>query len=266
MPLDACRQTGYYNSRMVSADRQNSERPSRGQFATTQWSLILSAADQSSPRWQQSLSQLCQLYWYPLYAFVRRQGCTASEAEDLTQEFFLRVLEKGYLDAAGPEKGKFRTFLLVCLRRFLANEHDRQTAQKRGGGNRVLSIDFAVAESHYQLEPADPATPQRVFERRWALALLDLVMRRLQSEYAESGKAALFDRLKVFLVCDEAPARYSDLERELNVSASALKVAVHRMRRRYGQLLSAEIARTLDAKTSVQEEINALITALGQPK
>jgi len=251
---------------MVSANRDNSERPSRGQFATTQWSLILSAADRSSPRWQQSLGELCQLYWYPLYAFVRRQGCTTSEAEDLTQEFFLRMLEKGYLDAAGPEKGKFRTFILVCLRRFLANEHDRQVTQKRGGGQRVLSIDFVAAESRYQCEPADKQTPERVFDRRWALALLDLVIERLEREYAESGKQSLFDRLKVFLVMDDTRTPYADLARELKLSESALKVAVHRLRRRYGQLLSAEVARTLDGRTNVREEINALICALGRSK
>ena len=151
---------------MVSSSSCHGNPSSRGQFATTQWSLILSAADRSSPRWQQSLSQLCRLYWYPLYVFVRRQGCSASEAEDLTQEFFLRLLDKGYLDAAGPEKGKFRTFMLICLRRFLANEYDRRTAQKRGGGEPVLSIDFAAAESHYQLEPADTMTPERAFKRK----------------------------------------------------------------------------------------------------
>ena len=249
---------------MASASNHGFGRGARAGFATTQWSLILSAADPASPRWQQALTQLCQLYWYPLYAFIRRQGHEASEAEDLTQEFFLRLLEKGYLDAAGPEKGKFRTFLLVCLRRFLANQHDRRQAQKRGGQRRLVSIDLSSAESRYQLEPAHHATPERVYERRWALALLDAVMQRLQREYADRDKQVLFDQLKVLLVVDETPARYADLASKLQLSEGAVKVAVHRLRKRFGQLLAAEISRTLDGRSGLREEINQLITALGQ--
>jgi RNA polymerase sigma factor (sigma-70 family) len=238
--------------------------PQRPRFATTEWSLILSAADHASPRFRQALGELCQKYWYPLYAFVRRQGHLPAEAEDLTQEFFLRLVEKDFLDAAGPEKGKFRTFMLVCLKRFLANQHDRKLAQKRGGRSRLVSFDIAAAESSYQLEPVEPTTPERIFERRWALALLDCVVQRLQSEYTAAGKQQLFSELKVFLVMQEVPATYAELSARLQLSEGALKVAVHRLRKRYGELLSAEVARTLDGRTSVKEEINELIAALGR--
>jgi RNA polymerase sigma-70 factor (ECF subfamily) len=248
---------------MSSTSSSHLERP-QARFATTQWSLILSAADHASPRFRQSLGELCQKYWYPLYAFVRRQGHPPTEAEDLTQEFFLRLVEKDYLEAAGPEKGKFRTFLLVCLRRFLANEYDRKVAHKRGGRVRIVSIDLATAESSYQLEPVEATTAEHIFERRWALALLDCVVQRLQGEFAAAGKQPLFNELKVFLVMEETPSSYAELSNRLQVSEGALKVAVHRLRKRYGQLLAAEVARTLDGHASVQEEINALLAALGR--
>src|SRR5688500_5688985 len=161
--------------------------PGGGHFATTQWSLVLSAADRSSPRAQQALAELCAAYWYPLYAFVRRRGSSAAEAEDLTQGFFLALVEKEFLAATAPEKGRFRTFLLLCLKRFLANERDRDRAKKRGGGRPVISINLDEAESRYQAEPAEAVTPERIFERRWALALLDQVLLRLEDEYRQSG-------------------------------------------------------------------------------
>jgi RNA polymerase sigma-70 factor (ECF subfamily) len=250
---------------MSSTSSSHLDRPQQARFATTEWSLILSAADHASPRFRQSLAELCQKYWYPLYAFVRRQGNAPAEAEDLTQEFFLRLVEKDYLEAAGPEKGKFRTFMLVCLRRFLANEHDRKVAQKRGGQSRLVSIDLASAESSYQLEPVESTTPEHIFERRWALALLDCVVQRLQGEYAAAGKQPLFNELKVFLVMEDAPSSYADLSRRMQLSEGALKVAVHRLRKRYGQLLSVEVTRTLDGHSSVRDEINELIAALGRP-
>jgi RNA polymerase sigma-70 factor (ECF subfamily) len=236
--------------------------PAGGHFATTQWSLVLSAADHSSPRAQQALAELCASYWYPLYAFVRRQGSSAVEAEDLTQSFFLALVEKEFLAATGPEKGRFRTFLLLCLKRFLANQRDRQRAQKRGGGRPLVSINRDEAESRYQAEPADAATPERIFERRWALALLDQVLARLEDEYRQSGKASLFRDLKVYLVADEPAARYADVAASLGLTEGAVKVAVHRLRRRYGELLRAEVARTLARPADVKEEIQALFAAL----
>ena len=215
--------------------------PHGGRFATTQWSLVLSAADHASPRFQQALADLCGAYWYPLYAFVRRQGNSAAEAEDLTQEFFLALVEKEFLAATAPEKGRFRTFLLLCLKRFLANQRDRAHAVKRGGGQKLISIDRHEAESRYQAEPADAATPERIYERRWALALLDQVLVRLGDEFRASGKDALFSRLKVYLVADAPAGSYASIAADLGLTEGAVKVAVHRLRRRYGELLRAEV-------------------------
>ena len=236
--------------------------PGGGHFATTQWSLVLSAADRSSPRFQQALAELCGAYWYPLYAFVRRRGASAFEAEDLTQEFFLALVDKEFLAATGPEKGRFRTFLLLCLKRFLANERDRQRAQKRGGGRTLVSINRDEAESRYQAEPADAATPERIYERRWALALLDQVLARLEDEYRQAGKSALFARLKPYLVADAPAETHAAVAADLSVSAGAVKVAIHRLRRRYGELLRAEVARTLEQPRDVKEEIRTLFAAL----
>jgi RNA polymerase sigma-70 factor (ECF subfamily) len=233
-------------------------------FATTQWSLVLSAADRTSPRWHQALAELCGAYWYPLYSFVRRHGKSPAEAEDLTQEFFLALVEKEFLVATGPEKGRFRMFLLMCFKRFLSNERDRQRAQKRGGGRALISINRDDAESRYQLEPADAATPERIYDRRWALALLDQVVTRLEQDYSQSGKAALFARLKVFLVADEPTDRYAAIATDLGLSEGAVKVAVHRLRRRYGELLRHEVARTLENPSDVREEIQSLFAALRQ--
>jgi RNA polymerase sigma factor (sigma-70 family) len=237
-----------------------------GNFATTQWSLVLSAGDKSSPRWRESLAELCRIYWYPLYAFIRRRGNPSAEAEDLTQEFFLRLVEKEFLQATGPEKGRFRTFLLLCLKRFLANEHDYRTAAKRGGSERLISIDGAEADSRFRLEPADATTPENIFERRWALALLEQVLARLDKEYRDAGKTALFAKLKPLLVAESPGESYTEIGHELHLSEGAVKVAVHRLRRRYAELLHAEVARTLEHPRDVQEEIRALFGALRGPK
>ena len=247
---------------MAGAEHHDASVSPGGRFATTQWSLVISAADRSSPRAQQALAELCAAYWYPLYAFVRRQGSTAAEAEDLTQGFFLALLEKEFLAATAPEKGRFRTFLLLCLKRYLANERDRCRAEKRGGGRPLVSINRDEAESRYQAEPADAATPERIYERRWALALLGQVLARLEDEYLQSGKAPLFGELKVYLVADEPAARYAEVAAGLGLSEGAVKVAVHRLRRRYGELLRAEVARTLERPADVKEEIQILFAAL----
>ncbi len=244
----------------------NSPQAAGGNFATTQWSLVLSAGDKSSPRWRESLAELCRIYWYPLYAFVRRRGNPAAEAEDLTQDFFLRLVEKEFLQATGPEKGRFRTFLLLCMKRFLANEHDYRTAAKRGGGEPLISIDGAAADSRFRLEPTDATTPEKIFERRWALALLEQVLARLDKEYHEAGKTALFAKLKPLLVAETVGTHYAEIGHELHLSEGAVKVAVHRLRRRYAELLHAEVARTLEHPRDVQEEIRALFGALRGPK
>lgn len=233
---------------------------------TTHWSVVLAAADGSSPDCDRALATLCRTYWYPLYAFVRRQGHPAHEAEDLTQEFFARVLEKQYLDGVGPEKGRFRTFLLVCLRRFLANEWDRKRALKRGGGKSPLSFDFAIdfegADARYRLEPAHDLTPERLFERRWALTLLEEVLNQLAEEMRRSGKDELFAALKVYLAAASTAPPHAEVGGQLGMSEGAVKVAAHRLRQRYKQLLRDEIARTVGAEADVDEEIGRLFAAL----
>ena len=232
-------------------------------FMTTQWSMVLAAADGSSPESDRALALLCRTYWYPLYAFVRRQGHPAHEAEDLTQEFFARILEKQYLEGVGPEKGRFRTFLMVCLRRFLANEWDRRRALKRGGGKAALSIDFSDADARYRLEPAHDLTPERLFERRWALTLLEQVLANLAEEMQRAGKAELFDALKVYLAAQSSAPPHAEVAAKIGMSEGAVKVAVHRLRQWYRQLLRDEIAKTVGDDRDVDEEIGRLFSALG---
>jgi RNA polymerase sigma-70 factor (ECF subfamily) len=236
-------------------------------FMTTHWSVVLAAVgDRASPSAAGALSTLCATYWYPLYAFVRRQGHPPDEAEDLTQAFFERVLEKGYLDAVvGPEKGKFRTFLLVCLKRFLANEWDRARALKRGGGRAHLPIgpsDLDDAEGRYALEPSHELTPEKLYERRWALTVLQQTLLRLEQEMRQAGKGRLFDALKQYLVAEHNAPSYAETGGPLGMTEGAVKVAVHRLRERYRNALREEIAATLDDPTKVDEEVRDLFAAL----
>jgi RNA polymerase sigma-70 factor (ECF subfamily) len=247
---------------MAGAEHHDASVSPGGRFATTQWSLVISAADRSSPRAQQALAELCTAYWYPLYAFVRRQVSSATEAEDLTQGFFVALLEKEFLADTAPEKGRFRTFLLLCFKRYLANQRDYDRAQKRGGGRLRVSINRDEAESRYQAEPPDAATPERIYERRWALALLDQVLARLADEFRQVGKASFFETLKVYLVAEEPAARYAEVAGALGLSEGAVKVAVHRLRRRYGELLRQEVARTLHRPADVKDEIQSLFATL----
>jgi DNA-directed RNA polymerase specialized sigma24 family protein len=234
-----------------------------GRFATTRWSMVLTAADETSPRSADALSELCQTYWYPIYAFVRRKGCAHDAAQDLTQEFFARMLEKRYIDDVGPEKGKFRTFLLVCLKRFLANEWDKTQAQKRGGGKAPLSIDFEDAEGRYSLEPGHELTAQKVFERRWALTVLERSLASVAEEFARSGRGELFEALKVYLVGESGAPAYAEIASRLKMTEGAVKVAVHRLRERYRAALRREIAATVSSEAEVDQEIAELFAALG---
>jgi RNA polymerase sigma-70 factor (ECF subfamily) len=235
-------------------------------FATTHWSIIAAARDQAAPEAREALAELCRSYWYPLYAFIRRQGHDADAAQDLTQEFFARLLERDFLAAIERGKGRFRSFLLAACKHFLANEHDRARAQKRGGGMVPVPLDLDAAEGRYVREPAHCMTPERLFERRWALTLLDRVLGRLRQEHTARGKEALFDHLRVFLVGDgRAPAQL-EVAAELGLSPGALKVAVHRLRQRFRELLCQEIASTVDDPAGVEEEIRQLFAALGSEK
>ncbi|MFZ1932718.1 MAG: sigma factor [Thermoguttaceae bacterium] len=232
-------------------------------FAATRWTLVLAAARGNvTPRAAEAMAELCGLYWYPLYAYVRRCGHETHEAEDLTQEFFLRLLAKNYLIGIDREKGKFRAFLLASLKHFLANEWDRSQAQKRGGGQTVLPISTADAENRYRLEPWHDLTPEKLFERRWALTVLDHVLARLQMALAFEGKQAVFDRLKPFLTGGRESSGYAAVAADLEMSEGAVKTAVHRLRRRYRQLLRDEIAQTVAGPGEIDEEIEYLLSCL----
>jgi len=231
-------------------------------FPTTRWTLVIAAADPKSKEARSALVSLCEHYWYPLYGYIRRRGYPADQAQDLTQEFFVRVIEGRYLDRADPEKGRFRAFILNSLKFFLADDADRNRALKRGGGA-VLSLDLASGESRYQREPSHRETPERIFERRWALSVLDTVMDRLRDEFVQHGRADYFNRLKVFLL-DQAETPYAALAREMGTSEGALKVAVHRLRKRYRDLFRQEIAQIVSDPAEVESELRYLAEALAR--
>jgi RNA polymerase sigma factor (sigma-70 family) len=231
-------------------------------FVTTHWSLVLSAGRSDSTHARDALEKLCHTYWPPIYAFVRRQGHNPHDAEDLTQEFFARVLAKNYFAGADRTRGRFRSFLLGSLKHFLANEWDKARAQKRGGGQPVISIDTASVETSCGFEPADNVTPEKIFERRWALTLLDQVLRRLREEYIRDGREKLFDELKPTLTEASRTVRYAEIAARLETSEGAVKVAVHRLRQRYRELLRAEIADTVADPGEIEDEIRNLFAAL----
>ncbi len=239
---------------------------SPGRFATTHWSVVVAARGSDPDRARAALADLCRAYWYPLYAFIRHQGHPADRAQDLTQEFFTRLLEKDFLGDVDRQKGKFRSFLLAACKHFLANEHDREHALKRGGGRQSFSIDFRDADGRFVHEPAHGDTPEREFERRWALALLDRVLARLRGEYEAGGKRRLFEALKPRLTGGAGGAPYARLAEGLGLTEGTVKVAVHRLRQRYRDLLHEEIAQTLDDPAQVEDEIRALFAALGPEK
>lgn len=230
------------------------------QFPTTRWTLVVAAGEPYRNEARSALTTLCENYWYPLYAYLRRRGFPADQAQDLTQEFFIRVLEGRYLNRADPERGRFRCFLLTSLKFFVADEEDRQRARKRGGGA-VLPIEFLSGEERYQREPAHDETPERIFERRWGLSVLDRVVEKLRNEFVHHGRPEHFDRLKVFLL-GQSDASYAALAREMNTSEGALKVAIHRLRKRYRELFRQEIADTVADPADVESELRFLAAAL----
>ena len=233
-----------------------------GHFASTHWSVVLLAAHQSSPQAAAALETLCRTYWYPLYAFVRRQGYDVHDAQDLTQAFFARLLEKNYLADAHPAKGTFRSFLLGSFKHFLANEWARSHAQKRGGQVAFLSWDEHTAEHRYGREPSHALTPEKIYEHSWGLTLLDKVLAQLKKEYSAAGKLALFDTLHAHLTGDSEPASYAEVMAKLGLGESAVKMSVLRMRRRVGELLRAEIAHTVTTPAEIEEELRHLFVTL----
>lgn len=246
---------------MPQGDQRQEPKPPAGAaaFTATHWSVVLAAGQAGSPASAAALETLCRTYWYPLYAYVRRQGYRPEDAQDLTQDFFARLLGRQALEHLTREGGKFRSFLLTALNHFLINEWEHHRAQKRDPRKIAFSLDALDPESRYRFEPADEATPEILFERQWAATLLDQVLHRLQDEYAAEGKADLFQRLRPCLTGAEPMLPYAGLARQSGLTEDAVKMAVRRLRQRYGELLRAEIAHTVARPEDIDEEIHHLI-------
>lgn len=229
----------------------------------TRWSIVLNAraGDEQSER---ALAEICEAYWFPLYVFVRRSGQPAEDAEDLTQSFFAKLIEKDYLEKADKERGRLRSFLLASLKNFMADEWDKSQAQKRGGGKQLVSIDQAEAEERYALEPKDDASPDRQFEKRWALTLLENIVDELRQEFAASGKEETFNALQPFLAWNSADESYADVSGRIGVSENAARVTVFRMRKRFGELMRLSIAETVSTEEEVDEEMKFLMGVIAR--
>lgn len=232
-------------------------------FATTQWSAVLAAAGDTSTAARSALEELCAAYWYPLYAYVRRRGHGVHDAQDLTQGFFVHLLEHDGIKHADPARGRFRTYLLSSLKNFLTNEWKNGRREKRGGGQPIISLDADKSETRFRAEPADNWSPDKAFDRGWAGVLLDRVLEQLNAEFVAVGRGAVFDELKFALIGEENGSSYAEIARRLDLTAGNLKVTVHRLRRRYRELLREEIARTVDSPEAVEDEIRQLFAALG---
>jgi RNA polymerase sigma-70 factor (ECF subfamily) len=239
-----------------------SARPGHRRFATTRWSQVMAAGQAQTTASREALASLCEAYWYPLYAYVRRWGHGPDEAQDLTQAFFARLLEKHYLREADPSRGRFRSFLLASLKHFLSNERDKASAVKRGGRATIVALEIETAEGMYQLEPPDADTPEKVFERRWALTLLQRTLARLRDECAAGGRREVFARLEGYLTGEQETVPYAQLAEELGMTEGAIKVAVHRLRRRFGALLRDEIGETVSDPRQVDDEVRELFRIL----
>jgi RNA polymerase sigma-70 factor (ECF subfamily) len=252
---------------MLDSDRHNAQATPRV-FMATRWTMVLQAAQWSaskgtSPQASQAMADLCSSYWYPMYAYVRHRGYEAAEAEDLTQEFFATLLAKDYLASVDPAKGRFRHFLLATMKHFLANAWDRAHAQKRGGGQTILSLNWQDAEMRYGMEPSHGLTPEKSYERQWALAVLQRVLDRLQAEFAAAGKQKVFAELKEVLAGADPQESYRAIASRLGTTEGTIKVMAHRLRKRYRELLREEVAQTVANAGEVEEEIQQLIAAVG---
>jgi RNA polymerase sigma factor (sigma-70 family) len=248
---------------MPESPTQNST-PSqpRAVFATTHWSVVLAAGNADAVGAREALSRLCQTYWYPLYAYARRCGHSQHDAQDLTQSFFARILEENWMAKSDPQRGRFRSFLLASMRHFMANEWKREHRQKRGGGQTILSLNDDSAENRYQLEPVERKTPENLFERGWALSLLDSVLAKLEAEYRSEGKAEWMDTLRPALTSERASINYAEIAKKLAMTETAARVAVHRLRQQYRRMLRAEVAHTVGSPEEVEEELRHFFKVL----
>jgi RNA polymerase sigma factor (sigma-70 family) len=248
---------------MSSGDSDSASDSSRHRpFVTTRWSIVVAAGNQASSESQAALSTLCQSYWYPLYAYVRRRGYQPAEAQDLTQAFFAQLLEKGALAAADQARGKFRSFLLASLNHFLANQQRAARAEKRGGGQTVHSLNLEDGERRYGMEPADNVTPDQIYQRRWAMTLLSRAIGNLREEYEQSNRLHIFEALKSYLGGETSKVPYREIAKQLEATEGAVKVAVHRLRRRCRELLRQEIAQTVDSSDESDDELQSLFQAV----
>lgn len=230
-------------------------------FVTTSWNQILAARTGSSSESRRALESLCRAYWYPVYAFVRHQGHDAEASRDLTQAYFARLVEKGYLEDFDPSLGRFRVFLKTSIKNFLSKEGEKTRAQKRGGGFEFISLDHAM-EDRYRHEPVDRLTPEQVYERRWALTILERVLTKVRQEFSEAGREAEFEQLKGFLTGEEPRLPYGQVATALKVSEGAVKISVHRLRQRFGNLLQKEIADTVASPEEVDDEVRHLLAVV----
>jgi RNA polymerase sigma-70 factor (ECF subfamily) len=246
----------------MSSQATSSPSSTAPNFALTRWSVVLAAANSDSVSARDALENLCRAYWPPLYAFVRRQGYSPADGQDLTQEFFTRLLAKNYLGAVNPAKGRFRSFLLASMKHFLANEWDKAKTAKRGGGAVLVPISTDAAETACGVDPADQSTPEKLYERQWAVTLLENVLTRLRGEHVRGGKAELFEQLKGTLTGERTSLPYAQIADRLGMSEVAVKVTVHRLRQRYREILREEIAHTVSTLDQVEDEIRALFSAL----
>jgi RNA polymerase sigma factor (sigma-70 family) len=233
-------------------------------FVSTRWTVVLSAGDPTSPHAATALELLCRAYWFPLYAYARRRGHSPPDAQDLTQEFFSQLLEHNWVARADRHKGRFRSFLLMAMKRFLTNEWDKSKTLKRGGQVRLVPLPLDTAEIHYSQEPANTSTPEQVFEKQWALALLESVLNQLREEYAQAGRAVLFDTLKPCLIGGRESQPYAELAAGLGMTEGSVKVAVCRLRERYRERLKGEIAHTVASPAEVEEELRHLFRVLAR--
>jgi RNA polymerase sigma factor (sigma-70 family) len=231
-------------------------------FATTRWSIVVAAGNVTSPQAREALERLCGSYWYPLYAYVRRRGRTAHDAQDLTQAFFLQLIEHGYLSRADPRKGRFRTFMLVALNHFLTNEWNRIHALKRGGDFVMCSWDGISAEDRYHAEPFAKENPERLFEQRWAIEVVDRAIDRLRQEFTATGRRELFEALKGVLTGEHVTEAYEAIAGRLGMTEAAVKMTVVRLRKHFGALLREEVAHTVADDTEVDDELRHLLRVL----
>ena len=243
-------------------NRANSTSGGDRQFSATRWSVVLVAGHRSSPDSQRALESLCAAYWYPLYAYVRRRVADINDAQDLTQAFFAELLAKNYVGSAKAERGRFRAFLLTSLKHFLSKEWERAKAQKRGGGKPPIPLDFESADSRCRIEPVSELTAEQLYDREWAVMLLGQVMQHLEDEFVRSGRKQQFDELKAFLIGQHAGITYSGVGVKLGLTEAAAKMAAHRLRRCYRELLREEIAQTVAGRDEVEDEIRTLFVTL----